>query len=76
MPGQAWSGIGFSTIVPVQLLHTFFNGLSNQVLHFLCCRPWPCRNDRELLHSERGILSPSQLEEGDNAGNGDKQDQE
>src|SRR6185437_5978393 len=64
-----------STVVPAQLLHPLLEGFGHEILHLRCRSAGPGGDDRHLLDGERRIFRASELEEGDDAGDGDGQEQ-
>src|SRR5208282_1756933 len=73
---QAGPRKGIDMIVPAQLLNALFERLGNEVLHLLRRRARPGGCYGKDLDSERGILGAAQIEKGEGAGEGDRDNQE
>jgi len=63
-------------IVPAQLLNALFERLGDEVLHLLRRGSRPSRGHGEDLDGEGRIFGAPQIEEGEGAGEGDRDNQE
>src|SRR4029077_11037177 len=73
---QPWSRDGFHPIIPAQLLESFLQRLSYEILHFLGGCSGPHRGPREPFDREGGIFRSSQMKIGINAGTCRSEDEE
>src|SRR5215510_6081440 len=73
---QARPRKGIDMIVPAQLLNALFERLGDEVLHLLRRRARPSGRYGKDLDSEEGIFGAAQIEEGEGAGESDRDNQE
>src|ERR1043165_9710684 len=73
---QARSRKGFRPVIPAQFLHALLQPFSDELFHLLRCRSRPSRDDGHLLDREGRVLRTAQLQEGDDAGDKDRDEQE
>ena len=73
---ETYTGVGFTAVIPLELLQTLFKWLGNLILHFPggCTRPG--RDNGHLLDSKRRIFSPSEFEERQNTGDSNQNNEE
>src|SRR5438046_4014466 len=74
---QAWARKGLGSVVPAEFLHPLLQLFGDQLFHLLCRSARPSRDDGHLLDRESRVFRPTQRQEGDDArdGNGDEQEQ-
>jgi hypothetical protein len=74
--GQPRTGEGLDTVVPAQFLHALFKRFGNEILHLLRRGAGPDGGHRQHLDREGRIFGAAELEEGEAAGQDDRDDQE
>ena len=74
--GQARPREGLGPVVPAELLHPLLQLFGDQLFHLLCRGPRPSRDDGHLLDRERGVFRAAQRQEGHDAGDGNRHEQE
>ena len=73
---QARSRKGLGAVIPAQFLHPLLQPFGDQLFHLLRRRPRPSRDDRHLLDREGRVFRPAQHQEGHDAGDGNRHEQE
>src|SRR5437867_1165311 len=74
--GQARPRKGLAPVIPAEFLHPLLQPFGDEFFHLLGRRSWPDGDDGHLLHRERRVFRAAQREEGHDAGNGNRQQQE
>src|SRR5678815_4181686 len=73
---QARSRKGLGSVIPAQFLHPLLQPFGDQLFHLLRRRPRPSRDDGHLLDREGRVFRPAQDQEGHDAGDEDRHEQE
>src|SRR5207237_3734754 len=73
---QARARKGLGSVVPAELLHPLLQLFHDQLFHLLCRSAWPSRDDGHLLDREGRVFRATQRQEGDDAGDGNRDEQE
>ena len=73
---QARPREGLGPVIPAQFLHPLLQPFGDQLFHLLRRRPRPGRDDGHLLDREGRVFRPAQHQEGHDAGDGNRHEQE
>ena len=74
--GQARTREGLGPVIPAEFLHPLLQPFGDQLFHLLCRGAGPGRDDGHLLDRERRIFRAPQRQEGHDAGDGNRHEQE